>query len=104
MRISLLVAIAAQAAAFTSRAPPLRAAARPLARSARVRMGLFDSLFKKKSNKDFYKPKLGGRVDSAMETFVEPQKGPSLDLGNAKMVSFYAVLAAAVGLALAYQP
>ena len=41
MRISLLVAIAAQAAAFTSRAPPLRAAARPLARSARDRAATY---------------------------------------------------------------
>mmetsp|Transcript_7040 Transcript_7040/g.19687 ORF Transcript_7040/g.19687 Transcript_7040/m.19687 type:complete len:96 (-) Transcript_7040:77-364(-) len=54
-----------------------------------------------KSNKDAYKPALGSRVDDTLSTI--PQKGPSLDMGSAKMVGFYGVLAAAVAAALAYQ-
>ena len=54
-----------------------------------------------RSNKDAYKPALGSRVDDTLSTI--PQKGPSLDMGSAKMVGFYGVLAAAVAAALAYQ-
>ena len=55
----------------------------------------------RRSNKDAYKPALGSRVDDTLSTI--PQKGPSLDMGSAKMVGFYGVLAAAVAAALAYQ-
>ena len=55
----------------------------------------------RRSNKDAYKPQLGSRVDDTLSTI--PQKGPSLDMGSAKMVGFYGVLAAAVAAALAYQ-
>ena len=56
----------------------------------------------RRSNKDASKPALGSRVDDALSTI--PQKGPSpLDVGSAKMVGFYGVLAAAVAAALAYQ-
>ena len=55
----------------------------------------------RRSNKDAYKPALGSRVDDTLSTI--PQKGPSLDVGSAKMVGFYGVLAAAVAAALAYQ-
>ena len=54
-----------------------------------------------RSNKDAYKPALGSRVDDTLSTI--PQKGPSLDMGSAKMVGFYGVLAAAVAAALAFQ-
>ena len=56
----------------------------------------------RRSNKDAFKPALGSRVDDTLSTI--PQKGPSLDMGSAKMVGFYGVLAAAVGLALSYSP
>ena len=55
----------------------------------------------RRSNKDAYKPALGSRVDDTLSTI--PQKGPSLDMGSAKMVGFYGVLAAAVAAALAFQ-
>ena len=55
----------------------------------------------RRSTKDAYKPALGSRVDDTLSTI--PQKGPSLDMGSAKMVGFYGVLAAAVAAALAYQ-
>ena len=55
----------------------------------------------RRSNKDAFKPQLGSRVDDTLSTI--PQKGPSLDMGSAKMVGFYGVLAAAVAAALAYQ-
>ena len=69
---SIVAATPPSSRAAGTRKRPGRGIQRPNVRpspQARVRMGLFDSLFKKKSNKDFYKPKLGGRVDSAMETF-----------------------------------
>ena len=76
---------------------------RPSATS--LRMGFFD--FGKKAappvkNDEVFKPKLGRRVDDTLNTI--PQKGPSMDAGSAKMVGFYGVLAAAVGLALSYSP
>ena len=56
---------------------------------------------KRRSNKDASKPALGSRVDGTPSTI--PQKGPSLDVGSAKTVGSYGVLAAAVAAALAYR-
>ena len=68
---------------------------------ARRRRGGHKHAVDRRSNKDAYKPALGSRVDDTLSTI--PQKGPSLDMGSAKMVGFYGVLAAAVAAALAYQ-
>ena len=67
----------------------------------RRRRGSHKHAVDRRSNKDAYKPALGARVDDTLSTI--PQKGPSLDMGSAKMVGFYGVLAAAVAAALAYQ-
>ena len=67
----------------------------------RRRRGVHKHAVDRRSNKDAYKPALGSRVDDTLSTI--PQKGPSLDMGSAKMVGFYGVLAAAVAAALAYQ-
>ena len=68
---------------------------------ARRRRGGHKHAVDRRSNKDAYKPALGSRVDDTLSTI--PQKGPSLDMGSAKMVGFYGVLAAAVAAALAFQ-
>ena len=68
---------------------------------SRRRRGGHKHAVDRRSNKDAYKPALGSRVDDTLSTI--PQKGPSLDMGSAKMVGFYGVLAAAVAAALAYQ-
>ena len=67
----------------------------------RRRRGGHEHAVDRRSNKDAYKPALGSRVDDTLSTI--PQKGPSLDMGSAKMVGFYGVLAAAVAAALAFQ-
>ena len=67
----------------------------------RRRRGGHERVIDCRSNKDAYKPALGSRVDDTLSTI--PQKGPSLDMGSAKMVGFYGVLAAAVAAALAFQ-
>ena len=67
----------------------------------RRRRGGHEHAVDRRSNKDAYKPALGSRVDDTLSTI--PQKGPSLDMGSAKMVGFYGVLAAGLAAALAYQ-
>ena len=70
-------------------------------RHSRCRVVTATHAVDRRSNKDAYKPALGSRVDDTLSTI--PQKGPSLDMGSAKMVGFYGVLAAAVDAALAFQ-